>query len=95
MKSFVRVLTMVSALGMMTFGVVYRGKVSDAKCGHHFNAACARKCVKAGAAAVLLSGKHLYHVANPKALAPYAGDSVKVVGVWRHHKLFVKKVTKL
>ena len=100
MKLFVRLLLLVATLGMLTFGVVLRGRVEDAKCAPNrakvdFSPACARRCVRKGIAPVLFARNHIYPVANPKALAPFAGDWVKVVGVFRHHRLVVRKVTKL
>lgn len=99
MKLMVRLLTLFSLLGMMSFAITLRGRVDDAKCAPHhmkagFSPACARMCVKKGIAAVLYSRGRIYHVANPNKLAPFAGEHVTVVGFFRHHRLVVRRVSK-
>jgi hypothetical protein len=41
---------------------------------------CANKCIKGGAAAVLVVGDKVYKIANQKAVLKYAGKNVTVDG---------------
>jgi hypothetical protein len=64
----------------------WSGWVSDSKCGakgaNADHAACAKKCIDAGAKPVLVTDKDMKVVAidNPEALAGHEGHHVEVMG---------------
>jgi hypothetical protein len=84
MKKTLSTLTLFAALAGMSFAasVTVRGHVNDAKCGTKVNAACARNCIKAGSAPVVVTdnGSKVYKIANPDKLKDFAGDHVAVKG---------------
>jgi len=64
------------------------GYIDDSMCGgsktpmctEATRATCAAKCIKGGAAAVLVVGDKVYKITNQKAVVKYAGKSVTLDG---------------
>ena len=54
--------------------------------------ACAKKCIKKGAAAVLVVGDKVYKIANQKAAVKYAGENVVVDGIVTDDTIQVSKI---
>lgn len=55
--------------------------------------ACANKCLKSGAKAVLVVDGKVYKISNQKAVAKYAGKNVTVDGKITNDSIEVTKVT--
>ena len=53
---------------------------------------CATKCIKKGAAAVLVVGDKVYKIANQKAVVKYAGENVIVDGALTDDTIQVTKI---
>jgi hypothetical protein len=92
-------------LALLVSGLVYAadkgtwtGYISDADCGTKGNnadhAACAKKCVKGGAAPVLVVGDKVYAISNPKKVAKFIGDKVTITGTLTGESIAIDKVTK-
>ena len=65
------------------FAESFSGFVSDDMCakkGKANSAECAQKCIKGGAAPVLVVGDKVYKVSNPDTLVAHAGHNVTVDG---------------
>jgi hypothetical protein len=86
-------------------GIVYAadkgtwtGYISDAHCGAKGNneghADCAKKCVKDGSAPVFVIGDKVYTINNPKKVAKYIGDKVKITGTITGDAIEIDKVSK-
>jgi hypothetical protein len=54
---------------------------------------CVNKCIKGGAAAVLVVGDKVYKIANQKAVLKYAGENVVVDGSVTGDTIQVTKIT--
>jgi hypothetical protein len=54
--------------------------------------ACAKKCIKGGASAVLIVGDKVYKIANQKAVVKYAGENVLVDGALTDDTIQVSKI---
>jgi hypothetical protein len=84
MKKFIVSVTFMSFTALSAFGASMTGFVADSKCaaaGKGDSAAhadCAVKCIKGGAAPVLVVGDKVYKVTNPASLMDYAGKKVTV-----------------
>jgi len=76
----------------------WTGYISDADCGIKGNnaehAACAKKCVKNGAAPVFVVGDKVYTISNPKKVAKFIGDKVKITGTITGDAIDIDKVSK-
>jgi len=76
----------------------WTGYISDSDCGAKGNspdhAACAKKCVKNGAAPVLVVDDKIYTISNPKKVAKFIGDKVTVTGTLTGDAIEIDKVTK-
>lgn len=74
----------------------WTGFVSDSNCGakgkDESHAACAVKCVKGGAAPVLVVGKKVYKVSDTSKLMDYVGKKVKVTGTVEGDTITIEKV---
>jgi hypothetical protein len=78
---------LVFALSLVAMAEEWTGFIADAKCaaggkgGSEAHAGCAAKCIKGGAAAVLVTadGK-VYKIQNQDAVADHAGHKVTVTG---------------
>jgi hypothetical protein len=90
---------------LVVSGIVYAadkgswtGWISDDDCGMKGNnaehAECAKKCVKNGAAPVLVVGDKIYKISNPKTVAKYIGDKVTVTGTITGDSIAIDKVSK-
>jgi hypothetical protein len=83
MKKFGITLALFSAAA---FAETWTGTISDANCGaKHADAseksmACAKSCVKRGAAPVFLTGDKVLKISNPDAVADHVGMKVEVTG---------------
>jgi hypothetical protein len=53
---------------------------------------CVNKCIKKGAAAVLVVGDNVYKIANQKAVLKYAGENVIVDGTLTDNTVQVTKI---
>jgi hypothetical protein len=85
MKKFIVSATFVMSFAALSaFGASMTGYVADSKCaaagkgGDEAHAACAEKCIKGGAAPVLIVGDKVYKVSNPDTLTSMAGKKVTV-----------------
>ena len=85
MKKFTAVATLV--LGFATLGMAaeFKGFVEDSNCASKpamkDNAQCAQKCIKGGAAAVLVGEDGtVYKIANQDKIVSHAGEKVTVTG---------------
>ena len=62
----------------------WTGYISDSHCGikgsKEGHVDCANKCIKEGAAPVLVVGKKIYTFSNPDAVLEHAGHKVKITG---------------
>ncbi len=76
----------------------WTGYISDSDCGTKGNsadhAACAKKCIKAGATPVLVVGDKVYTISNPKKVAKFIGDKVTVSGTLTGDAIAIDKVSK-
>ena len=92
-------------LVMFCVGIVYAadkgtwtGYISDSDCGTKGNnadhAACAKKCVKNGAAPVFVVGDKVYTISNPKKVSKYVGDKVTITGTLTGDAIEIEKVSK-
>lgn len=64
-------------------------------CTPETRVACATKCIKGGASAVLVVGDKVYKVSNQKAVAEYAGKNVAVDGKITGDSIEITKVTEV
>jgi len=62
-------------------------------CTPETRVSCANKCIKMGAAAVLVVDGKVYKIANQKAVLKYAGKNVVVDGKVTNDSIEVTKVT--
>jgi hypothetical protein len=73
-----------SFTALSAFGASMTGFVADSACaakgkgGQEAHADCAAKCIKGGAAPVLVVGDKVYKVSNPDKLTSFAGKKVTV-----------------
>jgi hypothetical protein len=76
----------------------WTGYISDADCGTKGNnaehAACAKKCVKNGAAPVFVVGDKVYTISNPKKVAKFIGDKVNITGTMTGDAIDIEKISK-
>jgi hypothetical protein len=76
----------------------WTGYISDSDCGTKGNnadhAACAKKCVKNGAAPVFVVGDKVYTISNPKKVAKFIGDKVTITGSLTGDAIEIEKVSK-
>ena len=95
MKKFGITLALFSAAA---FAETWTGTISDANCGaKHADAseksmACAKSCVKRGAAPVFLTGDKVLKISNPDAVADHVGMKVEVTGSVSGDTVTVDKV---
>src|SRR5690242_8487854 len=85
MKKFTAVATLI--LGVATLGMAaeFKGFVEDSNCASKpamkDNAQCAQRCIKGGAAAVLVGEDGtVYKIANQDKIVAHAGEKVTVTG---------------
>jgi hypothetical protein len=62
-------------------------------CTPETRVACAKKCIKGGATAVLVVGDKVYKISNQKAVLKYAGKNVIIDGKIPDDTIEVTKVT--
>jgi hypothetical protein len=99
MKKFVVSVTFMSFAALSAFGASMTGFVADSKCaaagkgGQEAHADCAAKCIKGGAAPVLVVGDKVYKVSNPETLADHAGKKVTVDAKVDGDTITVEKVS--
>jgi hypothetical protein len=85
MKKFAVALALASGLAATGMAAEIKGFVEDASCAAKpamkDNAQCAQRCIKGGAAAVLVAedGK-VYKIANQDKITSHAGEKVTVTG---------------
>ena len=76
----------------------WTGFISDADCGTKGNnkehAACAKKCVAAGALPVFVVGDKVYTINNPEKVAKFIGQKVTISGTITGDALEIEKVGK-
>jgi hypothetical protein len=85
MKSGIVRFAMGSALALVAAGADFSGYIIDQNCSSkpdmRGNEACARKCIKGGSPAVLLSADNkVYKLDDQAKVAEHAGHKVKVTG---------------
>jgi|SRR5450432_176092 hypothetical protein len=97
-KSLLLALVFCSSLVYASTGGTWTGYISDSDCGTKGNSAdhaeCAKKCIKAGAAPVLVVGDKVYTISNPKKVAKFIGDKVTVTGTLTGDAIAIDKVSK-
>jgi hypothetical protein len=77
-----------------------KGVIEDSTCANSKSqmtpldsrVACVKKCLKSGAAAVLVVGDKIYKIANQKAVLKYAGQNVAVDGTVTDDTINVTKI---
>lgn len=82
-------------------GVHLKGVIEDSTCAEsktqmspqNSRVACVKKCLKAGASAVLVVNGKIYKIANQKAVLKYAGENVSVDGTVTGDTIQVTKIT--
>lgn len=85
MKKFTAVAALVLGLSAIGMAAEFKGFVEDTNCASKpamkDDADCAKKCIKGGAAAVLVTpdGK-IYKIANQDKIVAHAGEKVTVSG---------------
>jgi hypothetical protein len=95
MKKFAITLALFSAAA---FADTWTGVISDANCGaKHADAseksmACAKSCVKKGAAPVFLTGDKVLKIGNPDAVLEHVGQKVEVTGALNGDTVTVDKI---
>ena len=76
----------------------WTGYISDAHCGAKedlaTHAACAKKCVKGGEAPVFVVGDKVYAISNPKMVAKFIGEKVKITGSITDKSISIGKISK-
>lgn len=88
MRKLSLVISLGSLFAVAAFAETWSGTVSDSMCGAKHegataaDAACAKKCVKAGASAVLVSDGKVYQIAmdSQAKATPLLGKKVTVMG---------------
>ena len=95
-------LLLVLLLGMSINGFAQKGSwtgyIGDEKCGTKAKDAsheeCAKKCVKGGAAPVLVvDGKKVYKIDDPKKVADFIGKKVTITGKLDGETIIIEKVS--
>lgn len=94
-------LTLLVSCSFLVYGAVtetWTGYISDSDCGAKGNnadhAACAKKCVKGGAAPVLVVGDKVYSISNPKKATKFIGDKVTITGTLTGDAIAIDKISK-
>lgn len=76
----------------------WTGFISDSDCGTKGNnkehAACAKKCIAAGATPVFVVGEKVYTINNPEKVAKFIGQKVTISGTITGDALDIEKVGK-
>lgn len=76
----------------------WTGFISDSDCGTKGNnkehAACAKKCIAAGATPVFVVGEKVYTINNPEKVAKFIGQKVTISGTLTGDALEIDKVGK-
>jgi hypothetical protein len=86
MKKLLAVFALTAIGSLSAFAGDYSGVISDSKCNHkddsEKSAACAQKCIKGGADAVLVSGGEVYTIdkASMDKVTPHIGHKVTITG---------------
>jgi hypothetical protein len=100
MKKFVMAGVFVSMLAVSAFAESYKGYIADANCaakgkaGSASHAECAAKCIKGGAAAVLVtSDGKIYKIADQDKVKEHAGHAVTIMGKAEGDTLTVDSVS--
>jgi hypothetical protein len=99
MKKFLTMLTLLFSVVLYAADKgTWTGYISDANCGAKENqaehAACAKKCVKGGAAPVFVVGDKVYKISNPKKVAKFIGDKVQITGTITGDAIDIEKISK-
>jgi hypothetical protein len=99
MKKYVMSLVLFFALAVYAADKgTWTGFISDAHCGVKGNnadhAECAKKCVKGGEAPVFVVGDKVYTISDPKKVAKYIGDKVKITGTITGDAIEIEKISK-
>jgi len=97
MKTFTAVTTLVLGLALSGMAAEYKGFVEDSNCASKpamkANAECAQKCIKGGAAAVLVTPEGtVYKIANQDKITAHAGENVTVNGTLKGDTLTIDDV---
>lgn len=76
----------------------WTGFISDSDCGIKGNnkehAACAKKCIAAGATPVFVVGEKVYTINNPEKVTKFIGQKVTISGTLTGEALQIDKVGK-
>ena len=76
----------------------WTGFISDSDCGTKGNnkehAACAKKCIAAGATPVFVVGEKVYTINNPEKVAKFIGQKVTISGIITGDALQIEKIGK-
>jgi hypothetical protein len=95
-KLFLVLLLGASLSGFAQKKGTWTGYISDANCGakakDDSHADCAKKCVKEGAAPVLVVGKKVYKISDTSKVMDFVGQKVKVTGTIDGDTVTIEKV---
>ena len=95
-KLFLVLLLGASLNGFSQTKGTWTGYISDENCGakakDDSHAACAIKCVKGGAAPVLVVGKKVYKISDASKVMDFVGKKVKVTGTVEGDTVTIEKV---
>ena len=99
MKKFLIMLALVFSVALYANDKgTWTGYISDSHCGAKENladhAACAKKCVKGGAAPVFVVGDKVYTISNPKKVSKYIGEKVQITGNITDDAINIEKISK-
>ena len=100
MKKYLLVVVMFFSIGV-TYAVdkgKWTGYISDSDCGvkkdMKGHAACAKKCIAAGAKPVFVVGGKVYAINNPEKVTKFIGEKVTISGTMTDDALEIDKITK-
>jgi hypothetical protein len=97
MKKFTVLASLVLGLSAMAMAAEFKGFVEDTACSTKAemknNADCAKKCIKGGSPAVLVTadGK-VYKIANQDKIVAHAGETVTVTGTAKDDTITIASV---
>jgi hypothetical protein len=98
MKKLLTMSALMAIGSLSAFAGDYSGVISDSKCSHkdasEKSAACAQKCIKGGADAVLVTSDGVYTLdkASMEKVTPHIGHQVTVTGKLEGKTLTVESI---
>jgi hypothetical protein len=97
MKKLTVLATLALGLSAVAMAAEFKGFVEDTKCSTKpamkADAACAKKCIKGGSPAVLVTADGtIYKIANQDQIVAHAGENVTVTGTVKDDTITVASV---